>query len=448
MKTFLNDEGKSTLLKKAILRLCIQNDTNSIADFSKELSTSVPTITKLLSEMIAEGLLQDEGKIDTKGGRRPSTFGLNPTAGFFVGVDVSRQHFHIAVCDFKGNLVSFIQDIPFVLEANADSFKKMCAKIKDEVAAKGIDWSIILGVGVSLSGRVNPEKGYSLTYFVSDDIPMKDLFEQQLGVPVTIENDSRAMAYGEYMSMGLSHDGKQHEVDMIFINLSWGLGMGMILNGSLYYGKSGFSGEIGHFPSLDNNIICRCGKVGCLETGASGWALHRIIIEKLKQGRKSSLADIYEANGDLTLDDILEESREEISSILKGTDMVFITAGMGGGTGTGAAPVIAEIAKEMGVLTVGVVTKPFKFEGKKRSTLAEQGIARLSENVDSLIVIPNDRLKLLSDRCKTLSEAFLVADEVLSQGVKSISELTRDVRRRPVLSWTSRRSEFCELPGN
>ena len=116
-----------------------------------------------------------------------------------------------------------------------------------------------------------------------------------------------------------------------------------------------------------------------------------------------------------------EESREEISSILKGTDMVFITAGMGGGTGTGAAPVIAEIAKEMGVLTVGVVTKPFK----KRSTLAEQGIARLSENVDSLIVIPNDRLKLLSDRCKTLSEAFLVADEVLSQGVKSISELIK-----------------------
>jgi cell division protein FtsZ len=105
--------------------------------------------------------------------------------------------------------------------------------------------------------------------------------------------------------------------------------------------------------------------------------------------------------------------------------MVFITAGMGGGTGTGAAPVVAQIAKEMGILTVGVVTKPFKFEGKKRSTLAEQGIARLSEHVDSLIVIPNDRLKLLSDRCKTLSEAFLVADEVLSQGVKSISELIK-----------------------
>lgn len=324
MGTFLNDGAKNTLLKKEILRLCIKNNTNSIADFSKELATSVPTTTKLLSEMIEEGLLQDEGKVDTKGGRRPSTYGLNPGAGYFIGVDVSRQHFHIAICDFKGNLVYFIQDIPFVLEANADSFKKICAKVKDEVGAKGIDWDKVLGVGVSLSGRVNPEKGYSLTYFVSDDIPMKNLFEQQLGVPVTIENDSRAMAYGEYMTMD---SGK--ESDLIFINLSWGLGMGMILNGALYYGKSGFSGEIGHFPSLDNNIICRCGKIGCLETGASGWALHRIILEKLKQGRKSTLAPIFEKNGEITLDEILNAVKDEDILAIEGIEQVGATLGQG-----------------------------------------------------------------------------------------------------------------------
>ncbi len=324
MGTFLNDGAKNTLLKKEILRLCIKNNTNSIADFSKELATSVPTTTKLLSEMIEEGLLQDEGKVDTKGGRRPSTYGLNPSAGYFIGVDLSRQHFHIAICDFKGNLVYFIQDIPFVLEANADSFKKICAKVKDEVGAKGIDWDKVLGVGVSLSGRVNPEKGYSLTYFVSDDIPMKNLFEQQLGVPVTIENDSRAMAYGEYMTMDSSK-----ESDLIFINLSWGLGMGMILNGALYYGKSGFSGEIGHFPSLDNNIICRCGKMGCLETGASGWALHRIILEKLKQGRKSTLAPIFEKNGEISLDEILNAVRDEDILAIEGIEQVGATLGQG-----------------------------------------------------------------------------------------------------------------------
>ncbi len=120
-----------------------------------------------------------------------------------------------------------------------------------------------------------------------------------------------------------------------------------------------------------------------------------------------------------------EESREIITDLLKGTDMVFITGGMGGGTGTGAAPVIASIAKEMGCLTVGVVTKPFKFEGRNRMTLAEKGIAKLAEQVDSLIVIPNDRLKYVSEQRITLKNAFEKADEVLLQGVRSISELIK-----------------------
>ena len=118
-----------------------------------------------------------------------------------------------------------------------------------------------------------------------------------------------------------------------------------------------------------------------------------------------------------------EESREDIEAALKGTDMVFITAGMGGGTGTGAAPVIAEIAKELGILTVGIVTKPFAFEGKKRMEQAEQGIAALREHVDSLVVIPNERLKLVSDQKITLVNAFSIADDVLRQGVQSISDL-------------------------
>ncbi len=118
-----------------------------------------------------------------------------------------------------------------------------------------------------------------------------------------------------------------------------------------------------------------------------------------------------------------EESREEIENILKGTQMIFITAGMGGGTGTGAAPVIAEIAREMGILTVGIVTKPFNFEGKKRMHSAEVGLTELSARVDSLVVIPNERLKLISDKCKTLKDAFAAADDVLRQGVQSISDL-------------------------
>lgn len=118
-----------------------------------------------------------------------------------------------------------------------------------------------------------------------------------------------------------------------------------------------------------------------------------------------------------------EESKELIQEALKGADMVFVTAGMGGGTGSGAAPVVAQVAKEMGALTVGIVTKPFDFEGKRRMFQAEQGIAQLKEHVDSLVVIPNDRLKLVSETKITLANAFKVADDVLRQGVQSISDL-------------------------
>lgn len=118
-----------------------------------------------------------------------------------------------------------------------------------------------------------------------------------------------------------------------------------------------------------------------------------------------------------------EESKEQIEQALEGADMVFVTAGMGGGTGTGAAPVVAQIARELGALTVGVVTRPFTFEGRKRSTQAQGGIASMKESVDTLIVIPNDRLLEIVDKSTPMLEAFREADNVLRQGVQGISDL-------------------------
>ena len=118
-----------------------------------------------------------------------------------------------------------------------------------------------------------------------------------------------------------------------------------------------------------------------------------------------------------------QESREDIIKALEGADMVFVTAGMGGGTGTGAAPVVAECAKEVGALTVGVVTKPFAFEGKRRRAAAEKGIEFLTQKVDTIIVIPNDKLLQVVDKKCSLSDAFRTADDVLRQGIKGISDL-------------------------
>ena len=120
-----------------------------------------------------------------------------------------------------------------------------------------------------------------------------------------------------------------------------------------------------------------------------------------------------------------EESRDDIATLIRDADMLFITAGMGGGTGTGAAPVIAQIARDEGVLTVGIVTRPFPFEGKKRSRQAEEGIAKLRENVDALITIPNEKLLQIVDKNTTMTDAFLMADEVLMQGVQGITDLVK-----------------------
>ncbi len=118
-----------------------------------------------------------------------------------------------------------------------------------------------------------------------------------------------------------------------------------------------------------------------------------------------------------------EESREEVAQAIAGSDMVFVTAGMGGGTGTGAAPLVASVAREMGILTVGIVTKPFAFEGRQRMNRAEEGIAELKNSVDALVTIPNDRLMQISNQHTTLVDAFKMADDVLRQGVQGISDL-------------------------
>ena len=126
-------------------------------------------------------------------------------------------------------------------------------------------------------------------------------------------------------------------------------------------------------------------------------------------------------------EDAAEESKEEVKEILENTDMLFLTAGMGGGTGTGAIPVVAKIAKEKGILTVGVVTKPFTFEGRKRSVRAEEGIKKLYENVDALIVVQNDNLLKVISNKTTINDAFALADDVLKQGIQSITDLITTV---------------------
>ena len=307
MNSFLNfSDNKSASLKQAILGKFISEGTDSIADMSRELGASIPTITKLVGEMIDDGLIEEVGKLGTTGGRRPSIYGLNPSAGYFIGVEIRNHHISMAITNFKGEVIDFQEDISYILENNEESFRAFCTFLKQHVEKTGIDRSKVLAYGFNLSGRVNNETGYCFSYFIGEDRPISQVFKEELGTCVFVENDSRAMTYGEYIC-----GAGNNEKNMIFLNVTWGIGMGMIIDGKLSYGKSGFSGEIGHFPMLNNDQICQCGKTGCLETGASGSAAHRIVMEKLAEGRASVLSGTLKEKGHISLDDIITAVDEE-----------------------------------------------------------------------------------------------------------------------------------------
>lgn len=300
------DGNKTASLKKELIRLFVVNGNYSITDLSKEVNISAPTITKLIGELISEGFVLDFGKQGTSGGRRPNMYGLNPEAGYFVGVDIKKDNIALGMITFKGQLVEYEGDKAFILENTMQSLDKLCALINSFIAKLSIPKDKILAVGVNISGRVNSESGYSYSFYYLDEKPLSMLLEERIDCSVFIENDSRSMTYGEYM-LGENNNPR----NMLFINASWGLGIGIIIDGKLYYGKSGFSGEYGHFPFFDNEIICRCGKRGCLETGASGSAVHRIFMERLKEGRVSMLSNKYSRGEQITLEDIMDAVLKE-----------------------------------------------------------------------------------------------------------------------------------------
>lgn len=307
--SFLEDAktgNRNALIKREIIRQYLTGGDCSLTDLSREMNLSVPTVTRLVGELIEEGFVHDFGKQSTNGGRRPNIYGLNPDAGYFVGVEVKNGNLDFGVINFKGRLIEYRPDIAFELSDSMESLDALCARVGAFIDSLSVPREKVLSIGFNLSGRVDSQSGYSFSYYYTEDKPLTQLLEERLGCSVNIENDSRAMAYGEYMCGGCNN-----ESTVLCINASWGLGVGIIIDGRLFYGNSGFSGEFGHFPFFDNEIICRCGKRGCLETGASGIAVHRIFREKLQEGRVSLLSEQFAREGNVSLDDILEALRSE-----------------------------------------------------------------------------------------------------------------------------------------
>lgn len=295
-----------------LLAQFISHGASTIPEIAKAVGVSLPTATNALNELIKAGIVKEIGKKDNSPGRIPMVYDLIPTAGYFVGVNPEMDCLALAASDFSGNLITEKVRVPYEYENTPESLERLGEIINEFIATLPLAKEEILQVCVNLAERVNPFEGRAYNMFTFLKESLTDKLTELIQLPVCIENDSRSMAFAEYCK-GCCKGVK----DVIFVNVCWGLGIGIIINGQLFYGKSGYSGEFGHMTAYNNNIICHCGKIGCIETEVSGRALKRKLTEKILEGKTSILSDkVLNKKEELSLQDILDAiAKEDVLSL-------------------------------------------------------------------------------------------------------------------------------------
>ena len=304
--------NKKSSVQGRILEQFVSQGTFTIPEMSKAVGVSLPTATSAINELIKAGLVREVGKKDISSGRIPMAYDLVPNAGYFVGVNPEMDCLALAASDFCGNLITEKIRVPYTYEKTPENLEQMAKIINDFIATLPYAKEEILQICVNVAERVNPFEGnaYNMFTFLEDSLASR--LTKLVQIPVCIENDTRSMTFAEFIkgrSKGLKN--------VIFANVCWGLAIGIIIDGKLYYGKSGYSGEFGHMTAYNNNIICHCGKIGCIETEVSGRALKRKLTEKILNGKTSILSDkVLNQKEELTLKDLLEAiDKEDVLSL-------------------------------------------------------------------------------------------------------------------------------------
>ncbi len=385
---------KNITLKKFIVSFFARNGNRTIADICAEVGLSAPKINAVLTELIADGLVMDYGKIGSKSGRKPNLYGLVLGSGFFLGVDVKQDYLYFGFTDIQKSGINIFKKKSYQLKNNKESLIELCSIINAYVKESRIPKDKILGVGINLSGRVNYSTGYSFSFFNFSEEPLSKMIESRIGLKVYLENDSRAMAYGEFC-LGVVHE----EKNVLFLNIDHGLGMGILINGQLYYGKSGFAGEFGHIPFFNNEIICRCGKRGCLETEVSGWALTRTFKEKLQEGSSSILSGMKIE--DIALEHIIKAAADD--DVLA----IELIASIGEKLGRGVATLINVFNPELVILGGRLAATDSYLRLPIKSAL----------NKYSLSLVNNDtqvKMSKLGEQAGVIGACLLVRNRLLS----------------------------------
>mgnify|MGYP002346248290 CR=1 FL=1 len=279
-------EMKNNSQKRKIIKNLFLHGAMTNTDLGKFVKLSTPKIISLLNELKEEGIVEELGQGNSSGGRRPNLYGNKEDAFFIIGISINLYKTSVTIFNAKNQSVVNDQILTLNISHGISIIDPIVEFTENVIHEKGIAREKILGIGIEMPGMVDSATGINKTHMVSDR-PVAEIFRNKFGLKVIIENDAKARAFAE-LRFGLAHSRK----NVLALQLDWGIGLGIIVNGKLYKGRDGFAGEFGHLPMVDNGLLCRCGKRGCLETVASGTAIAQLAKEGVETGHSSFLAGL------------------------------------------------------------------------------------------------------------------------------------------------------------
>lgn len=304
METKLKADKPNGLTDK-VLKQFYFNTELSCADISDSLKRSIPLITRLINELVADGLVIEQGYARSSGGRRPLMYSINPEAMYTLAVAMDRLSLRIGLFNLLNRPVKAIQTFELALLNNADSLKQLIYHINGYIASTGISKESIAGIGIGMPGFINIKEGINYTYLNAGGKNLRTVIGEETGLPVFIDNDSSLIALAE-QRFGAAKAQKE----VMVINLGWGIGLGMIINGKLFRGHDGFAGELSHIPLSEDGDLCNCGKRGCLEVEASMLSVAQKAVAGIKEGKITSLKHIVNNPNKLAGDAIMDAANK------------------------------------------------------------------------------------------------------------------------------------------
>lgn len=268
-------------------------------EVSNYTGKSIPHVTKVLAELKKAGYVQEKGLASSSGGRKPLNFSLIGDSHFILSVAMDQFSAQMVFVDMNNNFITAISRFEF--DINNLTPDSLINYIESFIKSAGIAKKYIIGVGLTMPGFIDTEKGVNYTHLVRGGQSLADYIQCNIGIPVFLENDSTAIALAE-QKFGVA----AHIKNVMVLNLGWGIGLGMILNNQIFRGNNGLAGEFSHIPLFKNGKLCKCGKHGCLETEASLIAVTASAKQAISEGLTTSLANFPEVNADVIINEAIK----------------------------------------------------------------------------------------------------------------------------------------------